>query len=141
MQIVQVEGWLTDEDYPVFPVGSKPKPLLVCPHGIVEPFLTGRHKYHSPGDLVVTVAQDGVSVKNEISNWRTWTSAAASGDQSSDARIAGNGRPAPSSLPIGEAGSLAPRIRGLHRFQWTASGLLRFCVVCTTVGDGWLGYV
>jgi hypothetical protein len=44
-QVVQIEGWLSDEDYPVFPVGSKPKRLLVCPHGVVEPFLIEGHKY------------------------------------------------------------------------------------------------
>ncbi len=44
-QVVQVEGWKADEDYPVFPVGSKPKRLLVCPPDAMESFLIGGHKY------------------------------------------------------------------------------------------------
>jgi hypothetical protein len=44
-QCVQVGTWARDEDYPVFPVGSKPKRLLVCPHGVTEPFLIPGHKY------------------------------------------------------------------------------------------------
>jgi hypothetical protein len=44
-QVVQVDAWQTDEDHPVFPVGSKPKRLLVCPQNVKEPFLIPGHKY------------------------------------------------------------------------------------------------
>jgi hypothetical protein len=44
-EVVQVAPWATDEDHPVFPVGSKPKRLLVCPQAVAEPFLIPGHKY------------------------------------------------------------------------------------------------
>ena len=42
---VDVSQWSTDDDNPIFPVGSKPKKLLICP---VQPplgWLIPRHRY------------------------------------------------------------------------------------------------
>lgn len=44
-QIIDVATWSRDEEYPVFPVGSKPKRLLKCPSDIKEPFLIAGHRY------------------------------------------------------------------------------------------------
>jgi hypothetical protein len=42
---LDVAGWSLDEDFPVFPIGSKPKRLLICPDTATEPFLIPGHKY------------------------------------------------------------------------------------------------
>lgn len=44
-QVIDVAGWEGDEDHPVFPVGSKPKELLICPSEVSEPFLIPGHRY------------------------------------------------------------------------------------------------
>jgi hypothetical protein len=42
---LDIVAWAPDEDYPVFPVGSKPKRLLICPQNAPAPFLIPGHKY------------------------------------------------------------------------------------------------
>jgi hypothetical protein len=42
---VDVSRWETDEDNPIFPVGSKPKKLLVCPSDPPLPWLIPGHRY------------------------------------------------------------------------------------------------
>jgi hypothetical protein len=42
---LDIATWQPDEDYPVFPVGSKPKRLVVCPKNATSPFLIPGHKY------------------------------------------------------------------------------------------------
>lgn len=44
-QIVDIATWRRDEDYPIFPVGSKPKRLVKCPSAPIEPFLLADHRY------------------------------------------------------------------------------------------------
>jgi hypothetical protein len=44
-QVVRVDGWAQLVDAEVFPVGSKPKSLLVCPDNITLPFLIPGHRY------------------------------------------------------------------------------------------------
>jgi hypothetical protein len=44
-QLVQVADWATGEDPQVFPVGSKPKKLLICPDSVQLPFLIPGHRY------------------------------------------------------------------------------------------------
>jgi hypothetical protein len=44
-QPLDIAAWSPDEDYPVFPVGSKPKRLVVCPRNATAPFLIPGHKY------------------------------------------------------------------------------------------------
>src|SRR5436305_6506844 len=44
-QIIDVASWRRDEDYPIFPIGSKPKRLLRSPAEVVEPFLIPGHRY------------------------------------------------------------------------------------------------
>src|SRR4051794_34921865 len=44
-QVVAVDGWRLDEDHPVFPVGLKPKRLLVSPEAAAHPFLVANHRY------------------------------------------------------------------------------------------------
>jgi hypothetical protein len=43
--IVDVSGWAADEDNPIFPVGSQPKKLLVCPEDNDFPGLISGHRY------------------------------------------------------------------------------------------------
>lgn len=38
-----VGSWLPDEDFPIHPVGSKPKKVLVCPEGCAPPVIAGHH--------------------------------------------------------------------------------------------------
>jgi hypothetical protein len=42
---VDVSRWETDEDNPIFPIGSKPKKLLICPDDPPYPWLIGGHRY------------------------------------------------------------------------------------------------
>lgn len=42
---VDVSDWTADEDNPIFPVGSQPKKLLVCPDNIEFPGLIPGHRY------------------------------------------------------------------------------------------------
>ncbi|HZH09291.1 MAG TPA: HipA domain-containing protein [Microvirga sp.] len=42
---VLVGRWQQDEDFPVFPVGSKPKRMLICPDDATEPYLIKGHAY------------------------------------------------------------------------------------------------
>lgn len=44
-QVVDITNWAAHEDFPVFPVGSKPKRMLVCPVNASEPFLIPGHSY------------------------------------------------------------------------------------------------
>jgi hypothetical protein len=44
-QVVQVAGWVQQVDPEVFPVGSKPKTLLICPENPGLPFLIPKHRY------------------------------------------------------------------------------------------------
>jgi len=44
-QIVDVSRWRLDETWPVFPVGSKPKRLLICPSDAEGDFLRPGHRY------------------------------------------------------------------------------------------------
>jgi hypothetical protein len=43
--VVDVSGWLADEDNPVFPVGSQPKTLLICPANPPCEGLIPNHRY------------------------------------------------------------------------------------------------
>lgn len=38
-QVVQIGSWAADEEHKVFPIGSKPKRMLICPDPAPEPFL------------------------------------------------------------------------------------------------------
>jgi hypothetical protein len=42
---VVVTNWMLDEDYPVFPIGSKPKRMITCPEGAAEAYLIPGHSY------------------------------------------------------------------------------------------------
>ncbi|HEY1613953.1 MAG TPA: HipA domain-containing protein [Rhizomicrobium sp.] len=44
-QIVDIGGWLPHDEHGVFPVGSKPKKMLLCPDKSPFPFLIPGHKY------------------------------------------------------------------------------------------------
>jgi hypothetical protein len=44
-QIVNVTEWAVDEEFPIFPVGSKPKRLLRCPDEAGLPSLIAGHSY------------------------------------------------------------------------------------------------
>jgi hypothetical protein len=44
-EVVAVGTWASDEEYPIFPVGSKPKRLLICPPDTTLPFLIPGHRY------------------------------------------------------------------------------------------------
>src|ERR1700712_5724858 len=44
-QIVRVSGWTPGDDASIFPVGSKPKRLVLCPENINLPFLIPGHRY------------------------------------------------------------------------------------------------
>lgn len=43
--VVDVADWPSHPEHPVFPVGSKPKRLLLCPEKATEPFLIPNHAY------------------------------------------------------------------------------------------------
>lgn len=42
---VAVGSWALSEDYPFYPVGSKPKRMLICPEHVPEDFLIPGHSY------------------------------------------------------------------------------------------------
>ncbi len=44
-QIVDIGGWTVGDDQSIFPVGSKPKRLVLCPQDAPFPFLIGGHRY------------------------------------------------------------------------------------------------
>ncbi len=44
-QIVRVASWQANERFDVYPVGSKPKRLIVAPDKPLQPFIIGRHNY------------------------------------------------------------------------------------------------
>jgi HipA-like C-terminal domain len=44
-QLINLATWARDEDFAVFPIGSTPKRLLVCPQTVTEPFLIPKHRY------------------------------------------------------------------------------------------------
>jgi hypothetical protein len=44
-QLIEVGEWSVDEDFPIFPIGSKPKRLLRCPEQAPQPFLIPGHPY------------------------------------------------------------------------------------------------
>ena len=44
-EVVDVAGWLRDEDFAPFPSGSKPKRAVYCPERPPYPFLVGGHRY------------------------------------------------------------------------------------------------
>lgn len=44
-QLIDVAEWSVDEDFAIFPVGSKPKRLLRCPEQPPQPFLIPGHSY------------------------------------------------------------------------------------------------
>lgn len=43
--LVRVGEWDLDSDFPIFPIGSKSKRLLLCPADAAEPFLIPGHRY------------------------------------------------------------------------------------------------
>lgn len=45
LSIFRVGDWTADEDNPVFPVGSQPKSLLICPDDIISSEVIPGHKY------------------------------------------------------------------------------------------------
>lgn len=44
-EVVQVESWEPDEEFPVMPVGQKPKRVLICPTPAPHRFLLAGHRY------------------------------------------------------------------------------------------------
>jgi HipA-like protein len=44
-EVIDVTGWLPNEDFPVYPTGTKPKRFLVCPDEPPHPLLIPRHTY------------------------------------------------------------------------------------------------
>jgi hypothetical protein len=44
-QIVDIADWELDEDFGLFPVGSRPKRAVFCPNPAPYPFLIGGHRY------------------------------------------------------------------------------------------------
>ena len=44
-ELIDVAGWARDEDFAIFPVGSKPKRALICPSPSPYPFLIEGHRY------------------------------------------------------------------------------------------------
>ena len=44
-QVVQIATWQINDDFEIYPVGSKPKRLVVSPTTPAEPFLVGGHNY------------------------------------------------------------------------------------------------
>lgn len=44
-EIVQVEAWEPDDEFPVMPIGQKPKRILVCPTPAPYRFLIAGHRY------------------------------------------------------------------------------------------------
>lgn len=44
-EVIDVADWARDEDFAIFPVGSKPKRALVCPSPSPFPFLIPGHRY------------------------------------------------------------------------------------------------
>jgi len=44
-ELIDVANWARDEDFAIFPVGSKPKRALVCPSPSPYPFLIAGHRY------------------------------------------------------------------------------------------------
>jgi HipA-like C-terminal domain len=44
-EIVSLEGWLLDEEFPYAPQGAKPKRILICPNPPPHSFLIGGHRY------------------------------------------------------------------------------------------------
>ena len=43
--LIDIANWSVDEDFAIFPVGSKPKRLVRCPDNAPQPFLAGAHSY------------------------------------------------------------------------------------------------
>ncbi|MFK4623890.1 hypothetical protein ABIF50_007196 [Bradyrhizobium diazoefficiens] len=44
-ELIDVADWIRDEDFAIFPVGSKPKRALFCPSPSPFPFLIAGHRY------------------------------------------------------------------------------------------------
>src|SRR6478609_1133062 len=44
-QVVDISLWPLDEDFGIFPVGSKPKRAVFCPAPAPHPFLIAGHRY------------------------------------------------------------------------------------------------
>jgi hypothetical protein len=44
-QVVSLDGWQPDDDFPFAPQGAKPKRIFICPNPPPHPFLIGGHKY------------------------------------------------------------------------------------------------
>jgi hypothetical protein len=44
-QLIDVDEWTIDENFPIFPIGSKPKRLMRCPEPAPQPFLIPGHSY------------------------------------------------------------------------------------------------
>lgn len=44
-QIVQLDGWEPDAEFPIGPQGAKPKRILICPTPAPQPFLIAGHRY------------------------------------------------------------------------------------------------
>ena len=44
-EIVSLEGWEPDEEFPIGPQGAKPKRILICPSPPPHGFLIGGHRY------------------------------------------------------------------------------------------------
>ena len=43
--VVSIDDWLADEDFPFGPQGAKPKRIVVCPDPAPHPFLLAGHRY------------------------------------------------------------------------------------------------
>jgi hypothetical protein len=44
-QVVDISSWATNDDFGIFPIGSKPKRLVVCPDSATQSFLIPGHTY------------------------------------------------------------------------------------------------
>lgn len=44
-EIVDIASWSADEDFPIYPIGSKPKRLVICPSGTMPAFLQPSQGY------------------------------------------------------------------------------------------------
>jgi len=44
-EVVSLDGWLPDDEFPYGPQGAKPKRILICPNPAPRGFLIGGHRY------------------------------------------------------------------------------------------------
>lgn len=69
-EIVSLDGWEPDNEFPIGPQGAKPKRILICPTPAPHPFLIGGHRYlfKEPGGVQVQQVWSE-AIAYEISRW------------------------------------------------------------------------